>query len=70
LPSYIVRTILGVETDNPLSAVDEYKHYMAEHDPDGHVYRVENKDTQEMTYVYRNLAMTLEEIKEYFREDE
>lgn len=69
MPKYIVRTVLGVETDDPLEAVSEYKSYMAQHDPGSHVYRVENQDTQEMTYVYRDLAMTLAEMKEYFQGD-
>lgn len=65
MTNYIVRTIVGFEADDPLEATDLYKRYLAEHDPDGLVYRVQNEGTGELLYVYRNQVMTLDEIEEY-----
>lgn len=65
MPKFLVRTLVGISADDPLEAAQEYKHYLATHDPDDLVYRVQNEQTGELNFVFRDQVMTLDELDDY-----
>lgn len=65
MAQYVVRTLIRVEADDPLEAARLYKRFIYESDLNALVYRVEDAETEHMTYVYRHHAMSLDELTEH-----
>lgn len=65
MPEYIIRTLIRVEADGPVEGAERYKDFLAANDLDELVYRVEDVDTNTMSYVFRQESYTLEELQEY-----
>ena len=54
MPNYIVRTIAEIPVDDPLLAVEIYKAQLENTPIDEMVFRVEDTDTEQMLYVYKD----------------
>ena len=64
MTSYFVRSVLEIDAADPVDAAEQFKDQLASVPLEEWVYRVEDRD-ENMFYVYKGIAYTLEKLQEH-----